>query len=120
MKVVFRITGVFAVVLTALAATASAAERPVVLIPGPREMSLSDGTFTIRPDTMIVHDDNADLRRIARQLASNLEPATGYEFELTANPPRSDNVIRLAIQEKGLPLGNEGYELTVSPNRVVI
>ncbi len=91
-----------------------------VIVTTPQEMSLSDGTFAIGADTLIVYDDSADLRRIARQLAAILEPATGFDIELTANPPRSDNVIRLAIQETGLPLGREGYEMTVSPNSVVI
>lgn len=100
-----------------LAADASAP----AIIPEPQKMELRPGEFHLVPAAKIFA--NFDSRQTARQLAERLRPATGYPlrvktkfFSSTAIP----NGILLTTKNADAKLGPEGYELTVTPNSVVI
>lgn len=87
------------------------------LIPKPATIETGQGAFTLTGDTAIYLDPPTDeLQAIGRYLAERLGAATGYEMralppEGTA-PPGSITLTTAGADEA---LGEEGYELTVSP-----
>jgi hexosaminidase len=95
----------------------------VAVIPQPLSMELRDGTFPLRPTTKIyVQGDAKDVAETAKYLAETLAPATGYRLSIeslkdTATPPQG---ILLSVKDAPADLGEEGYLLDVTPDRVEI
>lgn len=84
-------------------------------------MEIDSGTFHLRPDTRILTDRPS--RQTARQLVAWLHPVTGYALDIqpVGSPDGAvTNTILLTTQGASTNLGPEGYELTVTPNAVVI
>src|SRR5271170_6334418 len=103
---------------------ASAATAPAI-IPEPQKMELRDGTFQLQPDrlpqggTKIIAD--ADARATAGFLAEQLRKSTGYKISINdPAPTAAEGNILLTTQDANAQLGDEGYELTVTPEAVVI
>jgi hexosaminidase len=91
------------------------------LIPLPALMKLDQGTYTLHSDAAIsVHPDQEEIRRVGEFLADRLRPATGFELPLLpAEAPSTDGIL-LTIEKEGTDLGEEGYELVVEPNRILL
>ncbi len=93
-----------------------AAEQAV--IPRPSQFSAAEGYFELRPDTVITA--GADSVQVAQLLARSLTPATGFNLPVVAGRRGKANAIVLTIDARKTNLGEEGYLLEVSPNRVEI
>jgi hexosaminidase len=91
------------------------------LIPLPALMKLDQVTYTLHSDAAIsVHPDQEEIRRVGEFLADRLRPATGFELPLLPAEAPSTKGILLTMKDAGTDLGEEGYELVVEPNRIIL
>ncbi|MGE0479681.1 MAG: family 20 glycosylhydrolase [Phycisphaerae bacterium] len=91
------------------------------LVPRPRELSLRDGSFELRATTPIVFDAGNDvLAEIAGALATELEPALGAKPPVGDAAPDGGPVLVLSVAGADAALGDEGYELAVESERVLL
>ena len=98
-----------------LAAAASAA---VSIIPLPASIEQRDGSFLITAATSVVAEGPA--AREASKLIEALAPAMGYRLKLVA-PSTAKGAVQLAIEPSlREQLGEEGYELEVTTDGVLI
>ncbi|HEY3852873.1 MAG TPA: beta-N-acetylhexosaminidase [Verrucomicrobiae bacterium] len=104
------------VALFCLAATARAVEPAI--IPVPQEMKLQDGVFTLRADTKILADGRD--RETAMFLAEKLRHGTGLTLPIRSAVRPSTGGILLTTKNADQSFGKEGYELTVTPDSVII
>jgi hexosaminidase len=123
---IFRI-----VTLTVVLSTLCMASASPALIPLPQLMQVQPGAFTLTPTqtlagtltpaaTKILVDGAT--RQAGEYLATVLAKSTGWRFEVATNSGTSPvpQAILLTTNNALLPLGNEGYELTVTTNSVLI
>jgi hexosaminidase len=100
--------------------TLSTAAQNISIIPRPTNLKPGDGAFTLQSTTTIITDRATN--GVGRLLADALAPATGYKLRLhsggVANSAR--NVIVLHLDPALSRLGDEGYTLDVTPERVMI
>jgi hexosaminidase len=90
------------------------------IVPKPLAVAPGRGAFGLARSTRIVALDR-DARGVARLLAERLRPATGYRLPVTAvrgAPARGDIVLVLRPGDR--TLGDEGYRLSVEPERVML
>src|ERR1700744_3320008 len=114
---------IFAGMMLYLLATAFAAqaEDMPAIIPQPQQLERQGGWFQFASTTKILAD--AGSLSIARQLAAQLRPASGYQFSVNEEVSRDQSPshgIVLTTQNADASLGAEGYELSVTTNGVVI
>ena len=90
------------------------------LIPLPASVTLHNGKFTLGPQTAIyVAPGQRELRRIGQYLADCLHPASGYGLPVKpSNGPNSG--IFLTTDGARTDLGEEGYELLVQPEQILL
>jgi hexosaminidase len=84
------------------------------IVPKPVSMIEGQGAFLLTPDTAI--DADAASQETARRLKQALTPATGLDFASLAGA----NSIEIRKDPSASDLGNEGYELNVTPARIMI
>ena len=90
-----------------------------IVIPAPLEATEAPGAFTIGSSTRIVVGPGGDaVARVARGLAATMRPATGYRLTVTRAARDEDDRIVLGLSRKLSELGDEGYELGVTPRSV--
>jgi hexosaminidase len=111
-------SGFLIAVLTPTAVGANVKE--LALIPRPQKGQQMEGAFTLTPNTCI-YTDRAS-QATAQFLAQRLRPATDYPLKVHCRifPGEPQYGIFLTTKDANTNLGEEGYELTVSSNRVVI
>lgn len=91
------------------------------LIPLPALIRPGEGTYTLDSSAAIfVHTDQEEIRPIGGFLANCLRPATGFELPVLAVEESSNNGILLRIDEAKTDLGEEGYELVVERNGILL
>ncbi len=98
---------------------AVAAETPAI-IPQPTELILKDGAFELAATTRLQFGTPA-AAETARQLAAMLAPATGFHLIPTAhgaNTAAIQPAILLTTAGADATLGEEGYDLSVTPATV--
>ena len=101
---------------TTLVAQLATAAAPAI-IPAPVKMELGQGVFRLMATTRICTD--AASRATGEYLAERLRKATGYPLPVEGDVfPGPDILITSA--DANAALGDEGYELTVTPKTVVI
>lgn len=89
------------------------------IIPQPEKMVIREGHFVLGPKTAIVCD--GQIRQEAEYLAELLRTPTGFEVPIReAGTAETADCILLRIASNREELGEEGYELEVLPERVVI
>ena len=98
---------------------ATAAVERVTVIPRPEKMELRAGDFAFGPQTTLAA--GAGTRGVADYLAGLLKTPTGWTLAVRDAAPASGaaNCVVLRIVTGKTHLGPEGYELTVSKDRVV-
>ena len=107
----------FSIALCVVLASASI-HAQISVIPQPVSVSPSNGTFTLKSDTRIVSDvANAPN---AAMLAKWLTPATGFTFLPSQTGANANNAITLQLDRSLTRLGDEGYTLEVTPDRIAI
>jgi hexosaminidase len=92
------------------------------VIPLPVSAEASSGKFGLSAATRIyVEPGSAELRAIGHYLADRLAPATGYHLPVleTSRPPANGHIY-LSTKDADAGLGEEGYELTVSPDALTL
>jgi hexosaminidase len=88
------------------------------LIPKPVSVVAQKGTFALGPSArVVVEPRSAELMRIGRYLAGRLSRGTGFRITVAKAAGAGGN-IHLALAKGDGTLGHEGYELTVSRERV--
>jgi alpha-L-fucosidase len=90
------------------------------LIPVPQQMELRQGAFTLDAKTQIVAP--AAQKDIAEGLAGHLRAATGYPFRCSykVSDASGTHAVVFVLNAGQAGLGEEGYELSVRPERIEI
>jgi hexosaminidase len=104
--------------LALLALVAGVQDTTLAVIPRPAHMTRGTGTFVLTPATVVATDRAT--RQIGYQLADWVQPATGYRLSVAGAPGGAARVISLRLDPTLSRLGDEGYRLSVTPNRVTI
>ena len=105
----------------AIGAAPAGAQVPdsVAIIPRPSSLTMGRGSFVLSPRTTI-WSDRAD-SAVARALARDLSPATGYDLAVRIGAPRSGSrIVFRRAAARDTSLGAEGYRLDVTPNVITI
>jgi len=116
MKINSLILGLVVVLCTATARAAA----PVIpaVIPQPQSLTLHDGQFQISRDTVIIAA--RDARETGRYLGEQLARPTGFPLPIDTRSHPGKTTITLTTKDANPKLGEEGYELSVTPDRVEI
>ena len=88
------------------------------LIPRPVTVEVAEGCFTLTAGSVIVAD--AASQPTATQLASYLQPATGFVLKNAASADGTASAIVLVQDPGKTGLGAEGYELSVTPEMIYL
>lgn len=89
----------------------------IPVIPQPQLTEQFPGTFKISEKTTIIASENLILR--ARQLKRYLEPALGFELQCSSDT-RAKNTIELKLNKSLNNLGEEGYLLKITPDKIYL
>ena len=89
------------------------------ITPTPQSLVQKNGHFTLNSKTSfaIGKTQRADLKKVAAYFQSKILYSTGYNLNIKNSG--SSNTISLQI-DKSLKIGNEGYQLTVTPKKVIV
>jgi len=90
------------------------------VIPRPVSVVATGGTFNLSADTGIyVEPATGKLKAIGQYLADQLNPASGYAIQVegTSGAPAMGS-ISLSLTGADPTLGDEGYQLTITPGQV--
>lgn len=87
-------------------------ESTINLIPKPVEMKIVAGEFQLNSDVTVSADDPW----LAQRLADDLKRSTGIPIRVVAD----SGAIAISKDDTCADLGEEGYELTVTPKRILI
>ena len=90
----------------------------VNVIPQVAEMKIGAGMFTLDARTVIAA--SPETREQARHLAEMLAPATGFHLEIQCPGDARQKAIVLRLNPARAEMGDEGYALDVTADRVVI
>lgn len=103
-----------------VAANAVAAAPTPALIPLPQKMECREGAFKLQPKTPVRTD--AAARETGSYLAERLGKATGYSLKVgtSTKPQPIKGAILLTTKDAKPELGTEGYELTATPDSIVV
>ena len=90
------------------------------LVPKPFKIELFSGTFHLTPETVIRVSENA--RTVGEYLAQRLRPSTGLGLDIQSNDrdDRQQNSIILRLVADKPTLGEEGHELSVRTDQILI
>ncbi len=91
----------------------------VALIPQPVSIVVREGRFQVSPDTKVVARGPAAAE--ARKLVEALAPAMGFQLDLAEREAPNSTLVLFALDEslRG-QLGQEGFRLSVAPQRIEI
>ncbi len=112
--------GLVALLVAPTCCLAEARARRPKLVPMPQKMEMREGTFTLGGETSICV--SAKLRPAGEYLAWLLRRPTDFAFAVRDAAPDGDvaNCIVLQTASDKDRLGEEGYELTILADRIVI
>ena len=88
------------------------------IIPYPTNLRTRDGHFHLGEDTRL-YPDNANLAN-AEILQNLLHPDTGFPLDIDPQPSNQGDNIHLTLQEDLGHLGEEGYQLSVSQEEILL
>jgi hexosaminidase len=99
--------------------TGSADSAGVIsIIPQPESLTVGRGVFKLTAGTVMYAD--AATTDLARRFAASLAPATGLTVPVRAGAAAATSGIRVIRDARLTRLGNEGYELVVTPRLVTV
>ncbi len=88
------------------------------VIPRPANASWRDGQFEINADTVIAAGEQLETK--ACQLAEMLKQAAGFDLQVASAAAPARNVVLLQLDDGAANLGDEGYSLTITSDRIII
>lgn len=98
-------------------------EKLINIIPKPLKVEAGIGSFTIEKSTKIlVETNNIDARDVAKYFADVVKTAIGYDLAIENYKEGSskNETILITTNNAEVKLGDEGYDLAVSNNSVII
>lgn len=105
--------------MLALSASVAHAQSGDV-IPRPAEVKPLQGEFVLTPGTaIVVGDDSGDVHTVARQLVDLLDKPLGADMRISSGDAAAGSIL-LTRRDADPALGDEGYELLVRPDSVVV
>jgi hexosaminidase len=94
------------------------AQENISIIPQPVKLTKNEGHFILPGNISINADDNPGLKTPLADLTDRLTIPTGYHVTMTKS---GSSIIRISLNKTTDPaLGNEGYQLSVTPKKVTI
>jgi hexosaminidase len=90
----------------------------VSVVPQPESLTVGRGQFKLTANTVIYAD--AGVADLARRFGASLGPATGFSIPVRGGAATAATGIRIIRDARLTRLGNEGYELVVSPRLVTV
>lgn len=91
--------------------------KSIAIIPEPVSMELQEGEFTLKKNVIISSSRNEEVANVISFLKEKLTTSTQSTFEIENN----SSLIELLLNEKrDNTIGDEGYKLSVNPERVTI
>jgi hexosaminidase len=101
--------------------TASAQDKPAALVPQPAELRALDGTFPLSGEIQIFADPaNKEFRVVAEYLAQCLKETTALPAAVVGTDQAMKAHFLLMPTGADASLGEEGYELVVTPMRIML
>jgi hexosaminidase len=105
--------------------TLSEQEAECMIIPKPVEYIAGKGNFTLSEGASICVNGNNDtqteeIRKIGKYLADKLKPSTGYNLNVVKSKTPAKGSIYLTTVDGDSRLGEEGYHLEVTKNKVTL
>jgi hexosaminidase len=99
---------------------ATASQLPAIaILPQPASLTQQPGVFTLKRDTTIA--TNVDAQNVGALLAQSLNTATKFGLRARSGTSAPDkNAIVITTDRTQMQLGEEGYQLEVTPDRVMI
>ena len=92
---------------------------PIAVVPQPASLTQQPGVFTLKRDTAIVTD--VDSQGAGQLLAQALSNATKFGLRARSGTSAPDrNTIVITTDRALTQLGEEGYQLDVTPDRIMI
>ncbi len=113
-----RFTAIVICIAAVLTQPYSVKAEGASIIPAPVKVELTEGVFTLTPDTVIIVTAETD--SVGQYLAQLLSSATGFDLKVRQSSPaenRANRIFLLDISHKK-QLGPEGYELKVMKNSI--
>ncbi len=96
----------------------------LTIIPKPMDISRTQGEFALHADTKIyIQNQDEQLRHVGEYLADILKSSTGFNIDVAVLPESAEAeslAIVLSLADATLDLGDEGYQLLVTPKNVEI
>jgi hexosaminidase len=106
-----------------LAGAASECSRTISVIPKPMEIKQVDGTFVLKHTTAIYYQGgDCEVKKVAKYLGECLRPATGFGLVVIEEGKSKPfpNSFFLTTENADSSLGEEGYELVVTGDKVFL
>ncbi|MCJ7692471.1 MAG: beta-N-acetylhexosaminidase, partial [Sedimentisphaerales bacterium] len=106
-----------------LAEAASECSRKISVIPKPMEMKAGSGNFALKHTTAIYYQSGCcEVKEVAKYLGERLRPATGFGLVVIEEGKSKPfpNSFLLTTENADDSLGEEGYELVVTGDKVVL
>ena len=95
----------------------------ISIIPKPMEIKPAPGHFALKYKTAIYAESgSADVKTIANYLAERIRPATGFSLivsDVVKDKTPADSIL-ITTKGSNKDLGEEGYELVVSENNIIL
>ncbi|MFI5186309.1 MAG: beta-N-acetylhexosaminidase [Chitinophagales bacterium] len=91
------------------------------IIPLPVSAVQKTGSFKINNKSVIVLTSaDADARRVANFLSMAIATPAGYKVSIVNKTEAGNSILLVLLSSADKALGNEGYKLSVTPNKVTI
>ena len=116
-------TGILSTACNSIADKTSTSQpvEEISIIPLPAQMQKGTGSFVVNEKTKVVAEQgNVEAFRIAKMLAEKFQKAGGLEIAVTEANNSSDNAIYFTTAGANDSLSNEGYQLSVTGNSVIV
>jgi len=114
---ILLVVPILSTMLIAFPTAADAQATNISVLPQPFSLRAGEGFFIVRSDTKVITDKGT--HETGAMFARWLAPATGFAFKVSRGDD-ADNAINLRLDGSLNQLGDEGYLLDVTPQRVTI
>src|SRR4051812_10525606 len=116
-RMISRVGSRVLLLVSAAASAAHAQASEPAIVPRPVSLTMGRGEFRLTARTVLVAGAKDSL--VARRLARDIAPATGFNLAVRASAPGGDNrIVFRRAAANDTTLGPEGYRLQVKPGVV--